>query len=373
MVHQELKEYVGKMPESLLKEIEETCPAAKIKKVAKLVFEEYENSKISAGEAVGLVSAESIGEPGTQMTLNTFHFAGVAEMSVTKGLPRIIEILDARKNISTQTMDIYLNSPYYKGKDVRTLAMQIKETNMDSVVKEFSINVVDLKIDLILDTEKLTVLDLSSKKVQKILEKALDKTALIEVKGENLEVSLKGKEKDLNQLYKLKEKIKEIYVGGIKGITQVLPVRRKEEYIILTAGSNLRKVLDLEFVDGTRTTSNDIHEIKKILGIEAARQAVIEELLQVVETQGLNVDVRHLMLVADTMCSSGELKGITRYGVVSEKASVLARASFETPIKHLINASIVGEIDYLNSVVENVMLNQPVPLGTGMVRLITKK
>lgn len=372
MVHEALKPYIRKLPYSLIKEIEENCPPSKIKKVAKLVLEEYESSKIASGEAVGLISAESIGEPGTQMTLNTFHFAGVAEMSVTKGLPRMIEILDARKNISTPTMSIYLKPPYNKGKDIRALAMQVRETNMDFLVKEFSINVVDLKMDLILDTEKMNTLKLTTDKVKKILDKTLEKLAVVSSKGNNLEISLKSKEKDLNQLYKLKEKIKEIYVSGVKGIKQVLPVRKRDEYIIITAGSNLKKVFELEFVDPTRTTSNDIYEIQKILGIEAARQAIIEELLEVVETQGLNVDVRHLMLAADTMCASGQLKGITRYGVVSEKSSVLAKASFETPIKHLINASIVGEIDYLNSVVENVMLNQTVPLGTGIVKLVTK-
>ncbi|MBI5066082.1 DNA-directed RNA polymerase subunit A'' [Candidatus Woesearchaeota archaeon] len=373
MVHADLKEYIGKLPSSIIQELEETCPASKMKKVAKLVHEEFENSRISPGEAVGLISAESIGEPGTQMTLNTFHFAGVAEMSVTKGLPRIIEILDARKTISTPTMEIYLHAPYNKGKDIREIAMRIKETNMESVAKDFAINVVDLKMETTLDAEKLEKLELNSKKVQKILEKALAKEANVELNGDKLEISLKGKEKDLNQLYKLKEAIKDVYVCGIKGIKQVLPVRRKEDYIIITAGSNLKKVFELDFVDSSRSTSNDIHEIKKILGIEAARQAIIDELLQVVETQGLNVDVRHLMLVADTMCISGDIKGITRYGVVSEKASVLARASFETPIKHLIEASVIGEIDYLNSVVENVMLNQPVPLGTGMVKLVSKK
>ena len=151
-----------------------------------------------------------------------------------------------------------------------------------------------------------------------------------------------------------------------------MPIKRKDEYLIITAGSNLKKILELDFVDKNRTTTNDIDEISKTLGIEAARQAIIDELLKVIEAQGLNVDVRHIMLVADTMCVSGVIKGITRYGVVSEKSSVLARASFETPIKHIINAALVGEVDYLTSVVENVMLNQPVPVGTGLPGLVTK-
>ena len=114
-------------------------------------------------------------------------------------------------------------------------------------------------------------------------------------------------------------------------------------------------------------------EIEQVLGIEAARQAIINEIFKVIESQGLNVDLRHIMLVADTMCISGTLKGITRYGVVSEKSSVLARASFETPIKHIINAALVGETDNLNSVVENVMINQPVPIGTGLPTLSVKQ
>ena len=151
-----------------------------------------------------------------------------------------------------------------------------------------------------------------------------------------------------------------------------MPVKRKDEFIIITAGSSLKKVLALDFVDPTRTLSNDLYEIAGTFGIEAARQAIIDEVFKVIEAQGLNVDIRHIMLVADTMCISGWIKGITRYGVVSEKASVLARASFETPIKHIINAALTGEVDYLNSVVENVMLNQPVPVGTGLPGLVTK-
>jgi len=109
-----------------------------------------------------------------------------------------------------------------------------------------------------------------------------------------------------------------------------------------------------------------------VLGIEAAREAIINEVKKVIDSQGLKVDTRHIMLVADTMCVSGQVKGITRYGVVSEKSSVLARASFETPIKHIIRAAVVGEEDMLTSVIENVMLNQAIPVGTGLPGLITK-
>lgn len=374
MVHKDLEEYEGKMPPALLQEIEEFCPASKLKKVAKRVFEEYMNAKIDAGEAVGLVGAESIGEPGTQMTLNTFHYAGVAEMNVTMGLPRIIEILDGRKSIATPQMEIFLKAPFNKGKDIREIALQIKETKFDEVISEYGLNIVDLKIDITLNSEKLKELDISPQALVKAVEKGLSNEASVKYDAGVVSLKLKGKdeEKGLNSLYRLKEKAKEVYIKGIKGVTQILPVKRKDEFLIITAGSNLKKVFELEFVDTERTTTNDIYEISEVLGVEAARQAVMDEVFKVIETQGLNVDIRHIMLVADTMTVSGEIKGITRYGVVSEKASVLARASFETPIKHVINAAMKGEVDYLNSVVENVMLNQPVPVGTGLPGLITK-
>src|SRR3989304_3135387 len=161
MVHADLKDFEDKLPPSLLKEIEENCPAGKIKRVAKRVLEEYESAKIDAGEAVGLVGAESIGEPGTQMTLNTFHFAGVAEMNVTMGLPRIIEILDGRKSIATPFMEIFLKAPYNKGKDIREIALQIKETKFDELVSEYNMDIVDLKIDVKLNSEKLKEFDIS--------------------------------------------------------------------------------------------------------------------------------------------------------------------------------------------------------------------
>lgn len=373
-MHADLKEYEGKLPPRLLEELEQKCPVSKLKKAAKKLYEEYLSSSVDPGESVGLVGAESIGEPGTQMTLNTFHYAGVAEMNVTMGLPRIIEILDGRAKISTPMMEIYLKSPYNKGKDILDLALSIKETLVDEVVKEFVVNVAELRVELELDEARIAGMQITPAVVVKALEKSLAREASVKADGNTILMKLKGKEdeRSLNNLYRVKEKSKKVFLKGLKGVTQVLPVKRQDEFIIITAGTNLKKVLDLDFVDPSRTISNDIHEIRDVLGIEAARQSIIDEVFKVIESQGLNVDIRHIMLVADTMCAGGVIKGITRYGVVSEKASVLARASFETPIKHVINAAVRGERDELNSVVENVMLNQAVPVGTGLPGLVTK-
>ena len=373
-----ISEYEDRIPSGIIDEIKQhiskSVSDTKLKKIMEAVYQEYMAAKAVAGESVGLISAESIGEPGTQMTLNTFHFAGVAEMNVTLGLPRIIEILDGRKELESPMMEIYLKKPYATGKkidELRHLAMQIKETKLKDISKEFTINIADFTIEVTLDRDKMKELDLTLSRVADAVSKQL-KGYNIKDKDDLIILKSRSKEDSFNEAYKTKEKVKDLTIKGVKGISQVLPVRREEEFIIITGGSNLADVLQLEEVDAYRTTTNNIFEIEQVLGIEAARQSIINEIFKVIESQGLNVDVRHIMLVADTMCVSGSLKGVTRYGVVSEKSSVLARASFETPIKHIINAALVGEVDNLDSVVENVMINQPVPIGTGLPSLIVR-
>lgn len=377
MKHEELlNEYTDLLPPFILTEIEENVPAniskEKMKQILELSLEAFNNAKINAGECVGLVSAESIGEPGTQMTLNTFHFAGISEMNVTTGLPRIIEIFDARKILKTPTMEIYLRSPHNsKIEDVKKFAAKIKETTFGELVTEYSLNIFEQTLKIKLDPVLLQEFELSAKELAKVI-KAKTKSFGVESANDEIIFTHQGKAEELKELSNFKEKIKSLKVKGLKGIKQVLPIKRGDEYLVLTSGTNLGDILELPEVDATRTYCNDIFEIQEVLGIEAARQAIINEVYRVIEAQGLNINIRHIMLVADIMCTTGHVRGITRYGVVNDKASVLARASFETPIRHIVNAALEGEIDYLNSVVENVMINQPVPLGTGLPGLITK-
>lgn len=366
------KDYEGKLPVKILDEIEASIPkgtsAAKVKKIYEAVALEYKRSLADPGESVGIVSAESIGEPSTQMTLNTFHLAGVSEVNVTTGLPRIIEVLDGRKTISTKSMEIYLKEPYNTGKDITEIANQLRESPLENFIDEIDINISTATLQVTLDQAKMDNLDM--KKTIKAIEKAIKGFS---VKEDGAVLSIKAnKEDNINALYKIKEKVKEVYVYGVKGLTQVIPVKRDDEFVILTAGSNLKEVLKFDFVDETRTVTNDIFEIHKIFGIEAARQHIINEVNKVLDSQGIPIDVRHIMLVADTMTTSGQVLGINRYGIVKEKPSVLARASFETPIKHIISAALTGEKDPLNSVIENVMLNQPIPVGTGLPGLMTR-
>ncbi len=369
-------QYSDKLPESILKDIEENLPESasksNIKEIFEKIYDSYENSRVNPGECVGLVSAESIGEPGTQMTLNTFHLAGVAEVQVTTGLPRIIEIFDARKTIKTPTMEVFLKEPYNTIDKIKDVAVKIKETMFGELINDITIDILEQELKVTLDDGMLNNFNLDFEQVFKIV-KTKTKGFSLEKKDGIISFKPKtSKSDDLKSLYALKEKLKKINIRGVKGVKQVMPVKRGEEYIILTAGTNLKEVFKMAEVDNERTNSNDIFELYAMLGIEGARQGIIVEVSKVIQSQGLSIDMRHVMMVADLMCSSGSVKGITRFGVVSDKSSVLARSSFETPIKHMINAALEGEQDWLRSVVENVMVNQPVPLGTGLPGLVTR-
>ena len=371
-----LEEYAGRLTPRMLEDIEKECPddikVTDLRKICDLTIVAYEDTVINPGECVGLIGAESIGEPGTQMTLNTFHFAGVAEMNVTVGLPRMIELFDARKLIKTPSMEIYMVDAHNSADGIKSFAQRVRATYLKEVVTKVEIDILDQTLSASLNAEKLAATGLEIKKFTKLL-KTKFKDFSVTVGDNDFVLQVKGnKSSDLKLLYAAREKIKKLTISGLKGIDQVLPVKRNDDYVLLTSGTNLKEVLGMDEVDPVRTVSNDLHETRAVLGVEAARELIIEEVLKVVESQGLSVDVRHIMLVADIMCQNGSVKGITRFGVVSEKSSVLARASFETPLKHLITASVEGEVDHLRSVVENVMINQPIPLGTGLPGLITK-
>ncbi len=366
------KEYKDRIPQKLLDELKlkitDKTKKSDVQQILKLLEEEYQYAQVEAGESVGLVAAESLGEPGTQMTLNTKHFQGVSELQTTIGLPRLIEIFDGRKTLETPLMEIYLKDKKITAEEVTKVAGRIKQTSLGELAKKFDVNVAESTIVVELDKDALNQAGIRTSTIAKELDKLLKNTS---VKSENDTISIKLTKDgdDLNKLYALKEEAKGTFVSGIKGITQVLPVKKGEEYVIMTAGSNLKKVLKLEEVDSTKTVTNDIFETYDVLGVEASRQLIIEEVMKVIANQGLNIDLRHIMLVADTMCVTGSVKGITRYGIVGEKSSVLARASFETPIKHIVEASVRGEKDPLNSIIGNLMINQPIPTGTGLPKL----
>ena len=322
----------------------------------------YDRARVEAGEAVGTVAAQSVGEPGTQMTMRTFHYAGVAELNVTLGLPRLIEIVDARKKISTPTMDIYLTEEKKDDEEfVRKLANIIGKSTLNDIISSYDLNYFDNQVEISLDTKKIEDKRLD---YDEIIQK-INKHFKAEFDDNN--IIIKPPKDTIRELRLLGDKVRDLQISGIKGIGKVIIRKADTEWVIHTEGSNLGDILKMDGIDQVRTTTNDIHEIYTVLGIEAARESIIVEILNTLKGQGLSVDVRHIMLVADMMTSDGDIKSIGRHGISGEKSSVLARAAFEETSKHLLNASIRGEVDDLTGIIENIIIGQPIPLGTGSI------
>jgi DNA-directed RNA polymerase, beta'' subunit/160 kD subunit len=176
----------------------------------------------------------------------------------------------------------------------------------------------------------------------------------------------------LSQLFKLKEKLLNAKIKGIKGINRAIVRRKEDEYVIITEGSNLLGVASVEGVDFSRIETNSVYEVAEVLGIEAAREVLIKEIKEVLEQQGLDVDIRHIILVADMMTWTGKVRQIGRHGVSGEKESVFARASFEVTVKHLLEAASRGETEEFKGIMENIIVGQPIKVGTGMISLAAK-
>ena len=356
-----------KIRDTLREELMEVKPTRKqLDEIIDHVMSGYAAACIEPCDPVGVVAAQSIGEPGTQMTMRTFHYAGVAEINVTLGLPRLIEILDARKNPSTPVMTVYLRDGTIK-KKAQGVAWEIQKTtiaDLGGIITDRA----NLVILIEVDEDTLYERDLT---LSDIIEKLEAKLKIpIEVEGYTLRLS--PKESNLGSLVQLGRNLKKVLIKGIEAIPRVVIQKEGPEYVLYTEGTALQEVFDIEGVDPARTTSNHPGEMCEVFGIEAARNSIMKEIMETLREQGLNVDVKHIMLAADMMTCDGEVKQIGRHGLSGEKASILARAAFEVTVNHLIDAGIRGDIDELSGVTENVIVGQPINLGTGDVHLVAK-
>ena len=358
---------------------------AEAKKVVQEAIFALKRASIDPYEAAGIITAQSIGEPGTQMTMRTFHYAGVATVNVTQGLPRIIEIVDARKVPQTPTMTIRLHpDKKTSAEEAQKLAAAIEVTTTVNIAS-LETDVAQRRLVLKLNKSNLKQKNMTASEVKDKLEQATrlfvqaDKdgnkasklTLIPGVHSEEDLADLAENPPSYTMLLQLEEKIRDLRLKGIPNVERanVQLDDKTGEYYLSTIGSNLSRVSEIETIDRSRTYTNNIIEIYEYLGIEAARQAIVNELQATLDGARLEVDVRHLLLVADVMTSEGEVRAIGRHGVSGTKHSILARAAFEVTVNHLLKAGIIGERDQLTGVAENIIVGQPISLGTGSVEL----
>ena len=374
VIEKQLDSIKKELPRNVIEDMAAYITHADISKkqfneIIEKLCEKYGRARVDPYEAVGIVAAQSIGEPGTQMTMRTFHYAGVAEMNVTLGLPRLIEIVDARSHPSTPMMTVHLKQEYRTNPTLaRKIANEIEITRMSDVA-DIGCDTGEFKIIINMDEEVLARKSITREGVLA----ALPKVKSIEAEQNGNKITCKLKEVSYRNLLAAIETVKNLKLKGIEGISRVIIRKDEEGYVIYTQGSNIPDVLEIEGVDPNTLYSNDIIEIASVFGIEAARSAIIRELKNTLSEQGLNVDIRHIMLVADMMTVDGEVKAIGRTGVSSEKASVLARAAFEITVNHLLEAGLKSEVDPLKGIAENIIAGQITQIGTGSVALKSKE
>jgi DNA-directed RNA polymerase subunit A" len=348
-----------------------------------------QSSNIPPFEAVGVVCAQSIGEPGTQMTMRTFHFAGVAE-HVPTGLPRLIEIVDAKKEPKKAIIDIYLKSSYARSStEAEKVARELSSVFVSDVARVED-DLENLAIEVIYDEKDGKAQGVTLNMLKNAVEKFSSETRVVDNKiiikpqkekkeakpsaKPKKEKEAPAKEKKLTAKFvrKLTQKVRGAIVKGVDGIFKAVVLKDEGEYFIRAGGFNVTGASLNEAVDAKRIYTNNLKEVERVYGIEAARSAIVKEISSVLEMQSMSVDVRHIMLIADAMTCSGTIKPIGRHGLSGQKVGVLGRAAFEETIKHLINACSFAEEDKLIGVTENIIVGQTVPVGTGRIKLVMK-
>ena len=393
----------------------------------------FGESKIEPNEMVGPIAAQSIGEPATQMTLNTFHFAGVSSKSnVTRGVPRLKELLHLSKSLKSPSLTIYLNEDISQDKTKSQVILnQLELTKLSDILKSIKVyyDPDDYNTKIEEDRELLQIYkvfnDIDTELCKEddgskwIIRLEIDKTKMVnkDITMEMIyskinllfsnEISCvysddnsnklifririlkqnKNEATKINELNYIKNFIKNInskvIIKGVIGIENISMFKnmdnyvyknksyiKQDEWVLDTKGINLLEIFQNNNIDIKRTLSNDIYEIYDLLGIEAARNVLLSEIREVIEGSGSYVNYRHLILLCDTMTFKGSLMSIDRFGINRATTGPLAKCSFEETTDQLFKASIFGELDKLQGVSSNIMMGQIVPGGTGNVNIL---
>ncbi|KAM3425098.1 hypothetical protein BST61_g7062 [Cercospora zeina] len=369
-----------------------------------LCVHKFEKSKVEAGHAVGAVGAQSIGEPGTQMTLKTFHFAGVAGMSITQGVPRIKEIINASKIISTPVITCHLDSPY-EDMAARFAKALMEKTYLGDIVDYIEdvwhangcyinmrvnwqqIENLGLRIgmghllDAIERTKGYKTLGVSARNsgMNHIRvsvhapEKERPKRSTSTLKARTVESD--GSELMFVHIHNLKRKLPQVVVKGYPDAHRAIIKKDdkkdrngKEPISVFVEGYGLKQCMTTDGVDGYRTKTNNVMECRDVLGIEAARKTIIDEIDAVMGS--MDIDPRHMQLLADVMTYKGEVLGITRFGLAKMRDSVLQLASFEKTPDHLFEAAAKMKKDDIEGVSECIIMGQSMSVGTGAMKVV---
>lgn len=400
-LNEQQKEAVFLMKENVCR-----ITAAQIDLMVTAALRKYNRSMIESGEAVGAVGAQSLSEPGTQMTLKTFHFAGVASMNVTLGVPRLKEIINASKTISTPIITANLVQSNSKT-SARIVKAQIEKTTLGEVaeyieevhtsdlsyisimldmnaIRNLHLNITAMSVrDAILrgtggsSVSKLAPLRAIKDKHVMVVSAELDcsEVRIIPPDAKETSKGIPAHQKSYFTIQALKACLPLVIVQGIPTVARAVineevAAGGGESYYLLVEGYGLSAVMGTPGVNGLDSRSNHIVEVQHVLGIEAARTMIASEISYIMSAYGITVDRRHLLLLSDVMTFKGEILGITRFGVAKMRESVLMLASFEKTTDHLFDAAVHSREDAIVGVSECIIMGVPIPIGTGIFKLL---
>lgn len=390
---------------------EDATKLARIERVAKvsrttlrqfirLCLDKHMKAHVEPGHAVGAVGAQSIGEPGTQMTLKTFHFAGVAGMSITQGVPRIKEIINASKTISTPV----ITCPLENKEDVeaaKIVKARIERTYMADVLRYIEDEWHPDRGQLVLQLNMDTLQDMQTGIVPSTIAEAIFRHKKLKIAREDInvgpsyiEISVRNTWQDISEQKRLarngksaamiestsdlllrvnhlRRAIPTVIISGHEQAERaIIQTSDDSKHTVLVEGYGLRQCMNTEGVIGRQTRTNNVMEARDILGIEAARTTIANEIAEVMGDMG--IDPRHMQLLADVMTYKGDVLGITRFGLQKMRDSVLQLASFEKTADHLFEAAAGMKTDRIEGVSECIILGQTMTIGTGSFNVVRR-
>jgi DNA-directed RNA polymerase II subunit RPB1 len=398
-----------------------------------LILVNHMKAWVQPGDQVGIVAAQSIGEPATQMTLNTFHQAGVASKSaVTRGVPRLRELLKVTQNPKATSLTIYLKPEHRNNKEkAREVVQDLELTVLRNITNKVAIywdekdedTVIEEDKELMkfyqmfearfmaeekqedrwtkwllrleLNREEMFNRNISIQEVVTVINAQFAKQINVvysDYNSEKLVMRIRipptdtndtaSKLDDFTNLKKFQNKLlNSIVIRGLPGIKAVTfrkdaqfveSVNGKyesvDQYVLDTDGSNFIRVMSHPAVDGTRLYSTNVWDVYEVLGIEATRAVLFNEINGLFESVGVNY--RHLCLLCDVMTRFGRLMSIDRYGIKKNDVGTLAKASFEETQNILLKAALYGEVDPVTGVSANIMMGQPIRGGTAFSQIL---
>lgn len=310
------------------------------------------------------------------MTLKTFHFAGVASMNITLGVPRIKEIINAVKKISTPIITAYLvnDTSQISARIVKGRIEKTKLTDICEYIQEV-MTPSGCYLEVKISTETLTALKLEIT-IEKVIESILDQSkprlnAKNITKLSNQMIAIEAPNSSKDKLYfslqTLKINLSSIIVNGFEKIERAVISKLSDtQYYLIIEGIGMKEIMSIPGIKGTKTRSNNILEVEECLGIEAGRETIFYEMKYTLQQHGITIDSRHLSLLADTMTYNGKILAITRHGVSQMKESTFMLASFEKTVDHLFDAAVMSKKDDIIGVSESIIIGKPLKLGTGL-------